>query len=63
VFCFICNMGTANFVAGISYALEHGALFFAPYGGATVVRLDPPDRYFFNCAPAKRKRSKQSPVN
>jgi branched-chain amino acid transport system substrate-binding protein len=45
---FIGNLGTANSVAGIPYALEHRALFFAPYGGATVVRRDPPDRYVFN---------------
>ena len=45
---FIGNLGTANSVAGIPYALDHRALFFAPYGGATVVRRDPPDRYVFN---------------
>jgi ABC-type branched-subunit amino acid transport system substrate-binding protein len=48
VFGFIGNLGTANSVAGIPYALDRRTLFFAPYGGATVVRRDPPDRYVFN---------------
>jgi len=48
VFGFIGNMGTANNAVAIPYALDHRALFFAPYSGSAVVRHDPPDRYVFN---------------
>lgn len=48
VFGYIGNFGTPTAVTGIPYALEHRALFFAPFTGAGVVRHDPPDRYVFN---------------
>jgi branched-chain amino acid transport system substrate-binding protein len=52
VFGFIGNTGTPTAAASVPYALEHRALFFAPYTGANVVRRDPPDRYVFNYKPS-----------
>jgi ABC-type branched-subunit amino acid transport system substrate-binding protein len=45
----ICKDAAA---VSVPYALEHHALFFAPYTGANVVRHDPPDRYVFNYKPS-----------
>ena len=52
VFGFIGNTGTPTAAVSVPYALEHHALFFAPYTGANVVRHDPPDRYVFNYKPS-----------
>jgi branched-chain amino acid transport system substrate-binding protein len=52
VFGFICNVGTANAAVAIPYALEHRALFFSAFTGASVVRSNPPDRYVFNYRPS-----------
>ncbi len=52
VFGFFGNFGTATAEVSIPYALEHRALFFAPYTGSSSARHDPPDRYVFNYRPS-----------
>jgi len=39
-------------MVSVPFALEHRALFFAPFTGGTAVRHDPPDRYVFNYRPS-----------
>ena len=48
VFAVIGNVGTPTAKVTVPYALEHRCLFFAPFTGASLLRLDPPDRYVFN---------------
>jgi branched-chain amino acid transport system substrate-binding protein len=52
VFGFFGNFGTATAEVSIPFALEHRALFFAPYTGSSTARHDPPDRYVFNYRPS-----------
>jgi branched-chain amino acid transport system substrate-binding protein len=48
VFGFIGNVGTPTAAVAIPYSLEHRALFFGAFTGASLLRNDPPDRYVFN---------------
>jgi branched-chain amino acid transport system substrate-binding protein len=48
VFGFVGNVGTPTAAVAIPYALEHHALFFGAFTGASLLRNDPPDRYVFN---------------
>lgn len=52
VFGFLGNLGTPTADVSVPFALEHRALFFAPFTGGSVVRHDPPDRYVFNYRPS-----------
>lgn len=48
VFGYIGNVGTPTATVAVPYALEHRALFFGAFTGASILRHDPPDRYVFN---------------
>jgi len=48
VFGFIGNVGTPTAVVALPFALDHRALFFGAFTGASLLRRDPPDRYVFN---------------
>jgi len=48
VFGFIGNVGTPTAVIALPFALDHRALFFGAFTGASLLRRDPPDRYVFN---------------
>ena len=48
VFGFIGNVGTPTAAVALPFALDHGALFFGAFTGASLLRRDPPDRYVFN---------------
>ena len=52
VFGYFGNLGTPTAEVSVPFALEHRALFFAPFTGGTAVRHDPPDRYVFNYRPS-----------
>jgi len=52
VFGYFGNLGTPTADVSVPYALEHRALFFAPFTGGSNVRHDPPDRYVFNYRPS-----------
>lgn len=52
VFGFLGNLGTPTADVSVPFALEHRALFFAPFTGGSNVRHDPPDRYVFNYRPS-----------
>ncbi|MGA7804782.1 ABC transporter substrate-binding protein [Bradyrhizobium sp.] len=52
VFGYLGNLGTPTADVSVPFALEHRALFFAPFTGGSVVRHDPPDRYVFNYRPS-----------
>jgi branched-chain amino acid transport system substrate-binding protein len=52
VFGFTGNLGTPTADISIPFALEHRALFYAPFTGGTTPRHDPPDRYVFNYRPS-----------
>ena len=40
--------GTPTAAVALPYALDHRALFFGAFTGASLLRRDPPDRYVFN---------------
>jgi branched-chain amino acid transport system substrate-binding protein len=48
VFGFIGNVGTPTAAVALPFALDHRALFFGAFTGASLLRRDPPDRYVFN---------------
>lgn len=48
VFGFIGNVGTPTAAVSLPFALDHRALFFGAFTGASLLRRDPPDRYVFN---------------
>jgi branched-chain amino acid transport system substrate-binding protein len=48
VFGFIGNVGTPTGAVALPFALDHRALFFGAFTGASLFRRDPPDRYVFN---------------
>jgi branched-chain amino acid transport system substrate-binding protein len=48
VFGFIGNVGTPTAAVALPFALDHRALFFGAFSGASLLRRDPPDRYVFN---------------
>jgi branched-chain amino acid transport system substrate-binding protein len=48
VFGFVGCLGTPTADVSVPFALEHRALFYAPFTGGSNVRHDPPDRYVFN---------------
>jgi branched-chain amino acid transport system substrate-binding protein len=48
VFGFIGNVGTPTAAVALPFALDHRALFFGAFTGASLLRHDPPDRYVFN---------------
>jgi branched-chain amino acid transport system substrate-binding protein len=48
VFSFIGNVGTPTAAVALPFALDHRALFFGAFTGASLLRRDPPDRYVFN---------------
>jgi ABC-type branched-subunit amino acid transport system substrate-binding protein len=48
VFGFIGNVGTPTAAVALPFALDHHALFFGAFTGASLLRRDPPDRYVFN---------------
>lgn len=48
VFGFIGNVGTPTAGVAAPFALEHHALFYGAFTGASILRNDPPDRYVFN---------------
>jgi branched-chain amino acid transport system substrate-binding protein len=52
VFGYFGNLGTPTADVSVPYALEHRALFYAPFTGGSNVRHDPPDRYVFNYRPS-----------
>src|SRR6202042_1615722 len=47
-FGFIGNVGTPTAAVALPFALDHRALFFGAFTGASLLRRDPPDRYVFN---------------
>jgi hypothetical protein len=47
VFGFIGNVGTPTAAVALPFALDHRALFFGAFTGASLLRRDPPDRYVF----------------
>ncbi len=48
VFALVGNVGAANALASVPFALEHRVLLLGAFSGAQVLRRDPPDRYVFN---------------
>jgi ABC-type branched-subunit amino acid transport system substrate-binding protein len=48
VFGFVGNVGTPTAAVALPFALDHRALFFGAFTGASLLRRDPPDRYVFN---------------
>jgi ABC-type branched-subunit amino acid transport system substrate-binding protein len=48
VFGFIGNVGTPTAAVALPFALDHRALFFGAFTGASLLRRNPPDRYVFN---------------
>ena len=48
VFGFIGNVGTPTAAVALPFALDHRALFFGAFTGASLLRRSPPDRYVFN---------------
>src|SRR5271166_2799541 len=48
VFGFVGNVGTPTAAVALPFALDHRALFFGAFSGASLLRRDPPDRYVFN---------------
>jgi ABC-type branched-subunit amino acid transport system substrate-binding protein len=48
VFGFIGNVGTPTAAVALPFVLDHRALFFGAFTGASLLRGDPPDRYVFN---------------
>jgi branched-chain amino acid transport system substrate-binding protein len=48
VFGFVGNVGTPTGAVALPFALDHRALFFGAFTGASLFRRDPPDRYVFN---------------
>ena len=56
VFGFIGNVGTPTAAVALPFALDHRALFFGAFTGASLLRRDPPDRYVFNYGRAMPKR-------
>jgi ABC-type branched-subunit amino acid transport system substrate-binding protein len=48
VFGFVGNVGTPTAAVALPFALDHRALFFGAFTGASLLRRNPPDRYVFN---------------
>jgi branched-chain amino acid transport system substrate-binding protein len=48
VFGFVGNVGTPTAAVALPFALDHRALFFGAFTGASLLRHDPPDRYVYN---------------